>query len=367
MLKVIQTENVKKFVNFPFTLYKKCPHYITDLKSNTINLLTKDPFWLNNERALFLLEEDGEIIGRICAIVNRAHNKHWNDTTGFFGFFDCINDASAAYMLFSHASTWLWRKGCKSIQGPVNPSTNHTCGVLIDHFEEDPFIMMPYNFHYYDDLIKSYGFEKAKDLIAFERTDKEKMSPRILKLIERFSRNKDINFRPVNFKKFNEEVDKVCRIYNLTWSQNWGFVPISDAEIKQTAKELKSMLKPEMTTICEINGEIAAFAICIPNFNRVLKEWQQNSGISKIVKTAKAYFNIKDFRMFMLGVHPEHRGRGLEILVINEIINNCIKKGWNKAELSWLLEDNKPIISVVQETGCYKTKTYRIYSKSFQK
>lgn len=364
MLKVIETQDVKTFVNFPFTLYKGCPHYISDLKSNLIRLLTKDPFWQNNERALFLLYEDNALIGRICALTNKAHNKHWQDKTGFFGFFDCINDTKAANYLFSAASAWLNKKGCDIMRGPVNPSTNHTCGVLLDNFDKDPFIMMPYNFPYYDELIKSCNFEKVKDLVAFERTDKEEMSTRMQKIIARLKKNKDIKFRKVNLKKFDEEVDKVCNIYNVSWAENWGFVPISEAEIKQTAKELRTIIKTEMTTICEVNEEVAAFAICVPNFNRVLKEWQQNKGLAKIIKAAKAYFKMDDCRMLMLGVHPNHRGRGLELLVVNEIIENCIKKGWHKAELSWLLEDNKAIISVVQETGCYKTKTYRIYNKS---
>lgn len=363
MLKVIETKDVKAFINFPFKLYKGCPHYVSDLKSNLKHLLTKDPFWQHNERALFLLYEDGKVIGRICALTNRAHNEHWKDKTGFFGFFDCINDARAAYMLFNAASAWLKNKGCDSICGPMNPSTNHTCGVLINHFDEDPFIMMPYNYGYYDELIKSYGFEKAKDLFAFERTDKDEMSARMVKLIERFKRNKDITFRPINLKNFDAEVETVCKIYNQSWAQNWGFVPITDAEIKQTAKELKSIIKTEMTTICEVNGEVAAFAFSVPNLNKILKEWQQNAWPFNIFKAAKAYFNMKDCRMLMLGVHPAHRGRGLELLVVNEIIENCIKKGWEKAELSWLLEDNKAIISVVEEAGCRKTKTYRIYAK----
>lgn len=363
MLKVIQTTDVKKFVNFPFKLYKGCPHYITDLKSNLIHLLTKDPFWKDNERALFLLYEDGEIIGRICVLTNKAHNKHWQDKTGFFGFFDCINDARAAGVLFNTACSWLKKRGYTKIQGPVNPSTNHTCGVLINHFDEDPFIMMPYNYAYYDELIQSCGLGKVKDLVAFERTDKEEMSPRMQKIIDRFKKNKDITFRPIDLKNFNAEVETVCKIYNESWAQNWGFVPISDAEIQQTAKELKSIIKTEMTTVCEVKGEVAAFAICVPNFNRVLKEWQQNGWPLKIFKAAKAYFNMRDCRMLMLGVHPSHRGRGLELLVVNEIIENCVKNGWNKAELSWILEDNKGIISVIEEAGCYKTKTYRLYSR----
>ena len=305
MFEIIETKDVKKFVDFPFKLYKGCPHYVTDLKSNLITLLTKDPFWQNNERALFLLYEDNEIIGRICALTNRAHNEHWQDKTGFFGFFDCINDVRAANSLFAVASAWLKKRGYKFIQGPVNPSTNHTCGVLLDNFDKDPFIMMPYNFAYYDELIKTCGFEKIKDLVAFERTDKEEYSPRMQKIIERFKKNKDIKFRPINLKKFDEEVDKICKIYNESWAQNWGFVTISDEEIKQTAKELKTIVRPEMTTICEVKGEVAAFAICVPNFNKVLKEWQQNSGINKIIKAVKAYFNMDDCRMLMLGVHPD--------------------------------------------------------------
>ena len=207
-------------------------------------------------------------------MTNRAHNKHWRDKVGFFGFFDCINDTHAANCLFTAASNWLRKKGCDSMRGPMNPSTNHTCGVLLDNFDKDPFIMMPYNFEYYDELIKSCGFEKAKDLVAFERTDKEEMSPRMQKIIARIKKNQDIKFRPINLKNFDEEVHKICKIYNESWSQNWGFVPISDAEIKQTAKELKTIVKTEMTTMCEVNGELAAFAICVPNFNHVLKKWQ---------------------------------------------------------------------------------------------
>ena len=364
MLKIVETQDIKDFVNFPLTLYKDCPHYISDLKGNIIHLLTKDPFWKNNEKALFLLYEDDNIIGRICALTNKAHNEHWKDKTGFFGFFDCINDTRAANHLFSVASNWLANKGCTVIQGPVNPSTNHTCGVLLDNFDKDPFIMMPYNFPYYDELIKSCNFEKVKDLIAFERTDKEQMSPRMIKLIERFKKNKDIKFRPINLRKFNEEVKKICEIYNISWSKNWGFVPISEDEIKQTAKELRSIVQKEMTAMCEVEGKLAAFAICVPNFNRVIKEWQQNKGLAKITKATKAYFKMNDCRMLMLGVHPDHRGRGLELLVINEIIEKVVKKGWRKAELSWILEDNKAIISVIEETGCYKTKTYRIYNRN---
>ncbi|MBO7605961.1 MAG: hypothetical protein J6S61_05860 [Elusimicrobiaceae bacterium] len=165
---------------------------------------------------------------------------------------------------------------------------------MLDNFDKDPFIMMPYNYSYYDELLESCGLEKAKDLVAFERTDKEEMTPRMQKLIERFKKNKDIHFRPINLKIFDKEVDTICKIYNESWAQNWGFVPISNAEIKQTAKELKTIVKPEMTTICEVKGEVAAFAICVPNFNKVLKEWQQNKGLSKITKAVKAYFNMDD-------------------------------------------------------------------------
>ena len=224
--------------------------------------------------------------------------------------------------------------------------------------------MMPYNFPYYDELLKSTGLEKAKDLLAFERTDKDSFSPRMEKIILRILRNPELTIRSINMNDFDNEVKYVREIYNAAWSQNYGFVPITEAEINDTAKQLKMIVKPELTCMIEIKGEVAGFAISIPNMNHVLKILNGNLNPFKLPKALLAWRKIRDCRMIMLGVHPEHRGRGLELLLVKHVVDNGIAKGWNKAELSWMLEDNKAIISVIEEAGCKKTKTYRLYQKN---
>lgn len=363
MLSVTQTEDLKEFINFPFKLYKGSPFYTPELKSETKHVLTTDPFWQHAKKCLFLARENGVTVGRIAAIINDNHNTHWQDKTGFFGFFECEDNPQAAKALIDAAAAWLKQNGMQSIRGPMNPSTNHTCGVLMDNFDKLPFIMMTYNPPYYDVILQSAGLSKAKDLVAFERTAQNDFSPRMKKIIERVLNNPSVKLRRINIKDFDNEVKIVRTIYNAAWAANWGFVPITEAEIDDTAKQLKAIVRPELTCIAEVDGKPAAFAISIPNMNRILKILNGSINPLKLPLAAYKWLTIKDCRMIMLGVHPDHRKRGLELLLINNIVCEGIEKGWNKAELSWMLEDNKAIISVIEEAGCYKTKTYRIYER----
>lgn len=364
MLSVKPTEDLKEFINLPFKIYKGNSFYVPELKSETKHVLTKDPFWQHAKKQLFIAQEDGVTVGRIAAIINDGHNKHWHDKTGFFGFFDCEDNPAAAKALVDAAAEWLKQNGMQAIRGPMNPSTNHTCGVLTDNFDQMPFIMMPYNHPYYDGLLKSAGLEKVKDLVAFERTDKDDFSPRMQKIIERILKNPSVKLREINLKNFGEEVKMIRNIYNAAWAENWGFVPITEAEIDDTAKQLKMIVRPELTCVAEIDGAPAAFAISIPNMNRVLKVLGGSINPFKLPQALLKWRRIKDLRMIMLGVHPDHRKRGLELLLINNIVKQGLEKGWNRAELSWMLEDNKAIISVIEESGCHKTKTYRIYERA---
>ena len=359
----IFTATIDEFIDYPFELYKDDPYYVPELKSDTKHLLTKDPLWLNATRVLYVAKRKEKIVGRIAAIVNKAHDAHWQERAGFFGFFECENDQKTANALFDAAEAWLKAQGSTFIRGPMNPSTNHTCGLLIDNFDKMPFIMMPYNPPYYATLIEGAGFKKVKDLVAFERTDKDDFSPRMKKILARIERNKSITKRHLNLKNFDEEVEMVQRLYNASWAENWGNVPISKAEIAKLAKDLKLILKPEITSVIEIDGEPAAFAISIPNMNPVLKILNGSLNLLKLPRALWAWHKIRDIRMIMLGVDPKHRNRGLDLLLVKHVVVDGVKNGWNKAELSWLLEDNQGIISVVEEAGCHKTKTYRIYQK----
>ncbi|MDR1123603.1 MAG: GNAT family N-acetyltransferase [Elusimicrobiota bacterium] len=364
MLEILPNADINEFTGLPSELYKGNPFYIPELRADAKKLLTEDPFWLNAERVLFIARREGRPAGRIAAVINRNHNEYWRDKTGFFGFFECEDNAQTAAALTAAAEAWLKQKGCAQMRGPLNPSSNHVCGVLLDNFDKEPCVMMPYNPPYYDGLLQNAGLRKAKDLLAFERTDKDEFSPRMEKIMQRILKNPAVKIRAINLKNFDEEVETVRNIYNASWARNWGFVPITREEMLHTAKQLKLIVRPELTCVIEYSGAPAGFAVSVPNMNRVLKIL--GGGIGSPLRLLRALFawrKIKDCRMIMLGVHPDCRGKGLELLLVRNIVVEGMAKGWNKAELSWILEDNEAIIQTMLEAGCRRTKTYRIYQK----
>lgn len=355
---------IKNFVDFPFTLYRGNPYWVGELKADTVRLLdTKNVFWQTAARALFMAYEGEKPVGRIMALVNYAHNEYQQENIGFFGFFDCINDEKVSSALFAAAENWLKAQGVSSMRGPANPSSNHVYGLLVDGFDSMPAIMMPYNFAYYAQLIEKAGLCKIKDLLAFHRTKEDVFSERFLKVCARCERAKGITLRRLNLHKIDEEAEIIRDIYNKAWAENWGFVPLSKQGIADIVKELKPIIRPEGTCVIEENGIPAGFYICIPNMNHVLKIL--NGSLKnpwRVLKALWAWKHIKDARLIMLGVLPEFRKRGLDLILIKHIVTHGVAV-WNEAELSWVLEDNAGMIRGIEECGCHPSKRYRVYQK----
>lgn len=361
----ISDNELDAFVDFPFELYKNDPYWVGELKADTKHLLRADNiFWTHGRRALFMAYRDGKAVGRIMALVNQAHNDYHHENIGFFGFFDCINDADVSQALFAAAEKWLRAQGVCAVRGPANPSSNHVYGLLVDGFDSMPAIMMPYNYPYYEPLITQAGFAKIKDLLAFHRTKDDHFSERFLKVCARCSRAEGITLRRLNLKKIDEEAEIIRKIYNEAWAENWGFVPMSQQEMADVVKELKMVVRPEGTCVLEENGVPAGFYILIPNMNHVLKELKGSLCHPwRLVKALLAWRKIKDARMIMLGVSPQFRKRGIDLILIKHIIDHGVAV-WDEAELSWVLEDNDGIIRGIMECGCHPSKRYRLYQKS---
>lgn len=353
------------FVDFPFELYKNDPYWVGELKADTKHLLKQDNiFWTHGRRALFMAYQNGQPVGRIMALVNDAHNQYHHENIGFFGFFDCIHDTEVSRALFTAAEKWLRAQGVSAVRGPANPSSNHVYGLLVDGFDSMPAIMMPYNYPYYEALITHAGYGKIKDLLAFHRTKDDKFSERFLKVCARCSRAAGITLRRLNLKKIDEEAEIIRKIYNEAWAENWGFVPMSRQEMADVVKELKMIVRPEGTCVLEENGVPAGFYILIPNMNHVLKELKGSlTNPWRLLKALWAWHKIKDARMIMLGVSPQFRKRGIDLILIKHIIDHGVAV-WNEAELSWVLEDNDGIIRGITECGCHLSKRYRLYQKS---
>jgi len=363
---VLDAENkLKEFVQFPFDLYKKDPYWVGELKADTVKLLRpENTFWSHAQRKLFLAYKDGKVAGRLCALVNDTYNEYHKENIGFFGFFDSINDPVVSHALFTEGEKWLRVQGVSAVRGPANPSSNHSYGLLLEGFDSIPAIMMPYNYPYYVDLIEREGFSKVKDLLAFERTRNNKFSPLFEKIVTRASRTKGIVLRRLNLKNIEKEATAIRKIYNDSWAQNWGHTPISEEEIQDMVKELKPIVRVEGTCMAEVDGVPAGFYIAIPNMNHVLKILCGSlTNPWRTLRALWAWKHIRDARVIMLGVDPAHRKRGLDLVLINHIVTYGVAI-WDKAELSWILEDNEGIIRAMTEAGSYPIKRYRLYQKS---
>ena len=366
-IKIVDAENtLKEFVQFPFDLYAQDPYWVGELKADTRKLLDrKNTFWSHARRKLFLAYQDEKVVGRLCALINDAYNTYHHENIGFFGFFDCVNDAAISHALFEEGEKWLREQGVSAVRGPANPSSNHPYGLLVEGFESMPAIMMPYNFPYYAELIEKEGFVKAKDLLAFERTREDKFSPLFEKIAMRAARAKDLTLRRLNLKNLKQEAAMIRDIYNKSWAENWGHTPISEAEIQEMVDELQWVLRVEGTCVAEVDGVPAGFYIAIPNMNHVLKILRGSLWHPlRTLRALRAWGKIRDARLIMLGVDPAYRKRGLEVVLINDMGKDGVAM-CEKAELSWVLEDNEAMLHGIKEAGCYPIKRYRVYEKKW--
>ncbi|NLI10473.1 MAG: hypothetical protein GX447_06955 [Elusimicrobia bacterium] len=363
---VKESQDIKSFVDFPYKLYKKNPYWTGELKKDIVKLLSlSHPFWFHGERKLFCAySQSGEMIGRIAAIINHNHNSFQEEKCGFFGFFDCIDNSEIACALFTAAENWLKEKGMDFVRGPANPSSNETWGMLYEGFDSPNVIMMPYNFPYYNELVKQAGYSKDKDLLAFKWLTSNGFPERFSKITDRVLRDSSVKVNLVNIEKIDSEIDKLKEIYNKAWEKNWGFVPMTQAEIERMAADLKPLLKPDYLFFASVKEDPAAFCLMLPDFNIPLKSLNGSFNLINIWPFLwKMFFSLKSGRMLALGVKSEYRNRGLELLMIKQAIESAAKMGWYWGELSWTLEDNDKINSVIKAVGGFVYKKYRIYSK----
>lgn len=356
----------KAFIDFPYRHYEGDEHWIPPLKMEQKKLIDTDsnPFYNNGEIALFLAEQNGEICGRIAAIVDRRYNEHHDAQTGFFGFFECIDDQALTNLLFKVAGDWLSERGMTDIMGPSNPSMMDEIGILVDGFEHDPSILMPYHKPYYDKLIKGAGLEKEMDMYAY-RVSQDTVSMDRIERAETIIRKRlpALQIRKMNLRKLDKEVQIVRRIFNKAWSENWGFIPLTEEELAHTAKDMKMILDTDFAHIAEVDGEPVAFSIALPDMNQVFKKMDGTlfpTGIFKLLWNKR---KVNRIRTALMGVLPEYQGKGIDALLHKEAINNGLARGFESSELSWVLETNTNMMRVAERIGAHVEKTYRMYRR----
>jgi len=357
---------LKQFVELPFSLHRDDPHWVPPLRIAVNELLDrkKHPFYLDAEAEFFLARQSENVVGRVAAIVDKAHNRFHGENAGFFGFFECVNDPVVAGALLRQARQWVFARGAQFLRGPVNPSTNYECALLVDGFDSDPMVMMTYNPPYYGALMDQVGLRKAKDLFAYSHDARKIDSPKINRIADHVARTSGVTIRPINMKDFDAEVARVWEVYGAAtgaWARNWGFVPMSKAEFAAMGKEMKMIVKPELVLIGEVAGKVVGFALALPDVNQALKHARGNllpTGLLKILYYQRL---VKSVRVLTLGVVEEHRASGLAAGFYATLVRNARKLGYGDCEMSWILEDNVLMNRSLEVMGAKRYKTYRIY------
>jgi GNAT superfamily N-acetyltransferase len=309
----------------------------------------------------FVALEDDRIVGRIAAIVDKNFNRFHEDNIGFFGFLEMIDSQPVADALLQAARQWLQAKQVRAIQGPMNPSSNYECGLLVDGFDSDPFVMMTYNPPYYAKRLEQAGWHKAMDLYAYMTSPSVVAEKKVSRVASRALERKGVTVRPINMKKFDQEVEAVWQVYNSAWERNWGFVPMTKEEFLLQGKEMKQILKPDLVLIGEVKGRVVGFALALPDINEALKPAAGNLFPFGLVKILYYQRLVKNLRVVALGVVEEYRTAGVAAGFYAALIDNARRLGYKDCELSWILEDNVLMNRSLEALGAKRYKTYRIY------
>jgi GNAT superfamily N-acetyltransferase len=364
---IITGEDEKKqFIQFPYSHYKEDEYWVAPLLIEQKKLLDqqKNPFYKNAEVALFNAEHNGRPAGRIAAIIDHRYNQYHDTKTGFFGFFECIDHQPVASLMFRVAEDWLRSRGMTEVLGPSNPSMMDEVGILVEGFDKYPSILMPYHKPFYNKLLTEAGYEKAMDLYTYlvtqDSVDRERAN-RAMEIVKK--RLPDISIRKINLKKIHDEVKIIREIFNAAWKNNWGFIPLSEEEFEALAKDLKTIVDPDFAHIAEIGGQPVGFSVALPDYNQILKDMNGKLMPFGWLKLLLGKRKINKIRTALMGVVPEYQGRGIDVLLHRESIQNGLERDFYSSEVGWILESNVQMVRVAEKIGGKLDKTYRMYRK----
>jgi GNAT superfamily N-acetyltransferase len=358
---VATDRDLHTFLRLPWRIYQDDPHWVPPLLFEQRQLLTgQHPFFEKAEIRLFLARDDGEVVGRIAAILDRHFLEFHQEPIGFFGFFECLNDGQVTEGLLGAVREFLRGKGMQAIRGPVNPSMHNPCGLLIDGFDSPPVILMTYNPPTYQRLMEEAGCRKAMDLLAYTLQLSTEPPQKILRPAEE-ARRKGIQVRSVEMNRLADEVQVFREIFNSAWHRNWGFTPMTYAEAQSMAKHLKSLIVPSLTLVAEAEGIPVGFMMHLPDYNQILRRLNGRLGILGLLKFLWYRRRIRDARLLLLGTKPEYRRKGVDGLLCLTAWHALKKRGFSRVELSWILEDNRIVQRMAEHLGGTVYKRYRIY------
>ncbi len=369
IIPVKSKRDFKKFIKFPYHLYKQDPHWIPPLYLERTEALhpKKNPYYQHALVQLFLAKRNGKTVGRISAQIDFEYEKLYQKRLGQFGFFECENDTTTSHALFQAAEIFFKENGANEFQGPFNFSINEEVGLLVEGFQEPLMLMMPYNPPYYSSLIENEAYKKVKDLYAW-KYEIGQISEDASLIANQIRNHPGLSIRNINMKDLNNELRKIIEIFNSAWSENWGFVPFTEAEINKMAQDMKMFADPRGIILIELEGLPIAMSVMLPNLYDMIHDLKGKLfpfGFLKLLWRIKKR-KYKSGRLLLLGVKKEFRNTALgalSFLLYTETHQRCKQGGVQWGELSWTLEDNKAVNLGIEFMGGKRYKTYRLYEK----
>ena len=352
---------LRAFLRFPERLYRDDPLWVAPMRRDQRALLSPaSPLFTHAEARLLLARRGGDIVGRVAAIVDHRHLKRWGERAGFFGFFESLPDGEVAEALLDAARAWLRARGMAILRGPVNPSTNDECGVLVEGFGRPPRLLMPYNPPYYPALLEGAGLRPARDLLSYDADLPAELPERVAR-VARAAEAQGARVRALDPRALREEAQEIRALFNAAWRENWGFVPMSPAEAAFMAARLRPLLVPDLALIAECGGRPVGFVLSLPDYNPALRLLRGRATPWGLIRFLWRRRSLDEMRVLALGILPEHRRRGIDALLLRATFEAARRRGYRRAELSWVLEDNAVMRRTAERWGGRVVKRYRLY------
>ena len=357
----------RRFQRLPWFIYAGDHNWVPPVLAQEHTLLGwgHHPFFDNAEIVTLLAEREGRAVGRLAVLINHVHNRKYNERRGFFGFFECIDDAAVAGGLFEAGQDWLRQRGMTAVRGPMNPSLNYTCGLLIDGFDCPPCFLMTYNRPYYAALLESCGFAKAQDLYAYEMDMNllqvlvGRYKPAVLAVLNR----PDLVIRSFDPARLQQEIETYLDIYNRSLDGTWGFTPLQPREVRHIACELRHFIVPRFTSFAEIDGRPIGAVFALLDYNQILGKLNGRLFPFGFVRLMTGRRKITTVRAMAMTMVPGYQNAGLSVVLIDNLTGPATKWGIQRWESSWVLESNSRSRGTLERAGMKRTKTYRIYDK----
>jgi len=361
---VVSPRDLRAFIELPYRLYKDDPVWAPPLRREQHSQFDpkRNPFLDHCEWQLFLLEDKGKIIGRIAAFVDNLAVDFWKERIGLFGYFECTPRPTAARLLLDAAREWLRARHCTAMRGPWS-FVSQEWGMVVEGFAPSPVIMAPYNPPYYNDFLTDFGLHKVKDLLCWYISAAEgyDIPQRILKLTDAVAKRYGVCVRQLNIRRYDQEVQTIIELSNASIIDNWGYSPVTEAEVQAMARDMKPIIQPKGVLFAEDNnGQPIGFAIALPDVNSLLTGLNGRLFPFGFIKLLWGIPRLRRYRMFALGVVPEYHGKGVDSLIYRALYESLYApEAW--MEINYVLEDNRLMINGITKLGAKPLRRYRVY------